>query len=153
MLNLVGNPEDRFSHDKAYIINVCLVSVFVLNFQTKLENREYKTATDFAEDVRLIFTNCYRYNPPDSDVVMMAKKLQDVFETRFARMPEEPPPMLDSSDMGGGKDDSGSVHSFGDLSDSEEDNESEEEREKKLKELQDQVWYHKNRYGGYLKVI
>ena len=111
-----------------------------LTFQTKLENREYKTATDFAEDVRLIFTNCYRYNPPDSDVVMMAKKLQDVFETRFARMPEEPPPMLDSSDMGGGKDDSGSVHSFGDLSDSEEDNESEEEREKKLKELQDQVW-------------
>lgn len=89
--------------------------------------------------MRLIFTNCYRYNPPDSDVVMMAKKLQDVFETRFARMPDEPPPMLDSLEQQGGKDDSGSVHSLGDTTDSEEDNESEEEREKKLKELQDQV--------------
>lgn len=115
-----------------------MILVFV-SLQTKLENREYKTATDFAEDVRLIFTNCYRYNPPDSDVVMMAKKLQDVFETRFARMPDEPPAVLDSIELAGGKDDSGSVHSFGDMSDSEEDNESEEEREKKLKELQDQV--------------
>ena len=70
---------------------------------------------------------------------MMAKKLQDVFETRFARMPDEPPPVLDSVETMGGKDDSGSVHSLGDTSDSEEDNESEEEREKKLKELQDQV--------------
>ena len=41
-----------------------------------MEAREYRTSTDFAEDVGLIFTNCYRYNPPESDVVMMAKKLQ-----------------------------------------------------------------------------
>ena len=44
--------------------------------QAKLESREYETPADFAEEVRLIFTNCYRYNPPESDVVMMAKKLQ-----------------------------------------------------------------------------
>lgn len=41
-----------------------------------MEAQEYSSAQDFAEDVRLIFTNCYRYNPPESDVVMMAKKLQ-----------------------------------------------------------------------------
>ena len=41
-----------------------------------MEAQEYASAQDFAEDVRLIFTNCYRYNPPESDVVMMAKKLQ-----------------------------------------------------------------------------
>ena len=111
--------------------------------------------------MRLIFTNCYRYNPPDSDVVMMAKKLQDVFETRFARMPDEISHVLDSVEPHG-KDDSGSVHSLGDTSDSEEDNESEEEREKKLKELQDQVlqcklqfqylfWDdNKNRVGKYM---
>ncbi len=44
--------------------------------QAKMDNREFKTAHDFAEAVRLVFTNCYRYNPPESDVVMMAKKLQ-----------------------------------------------------------------------------
>ena len=42
----------------------------------KMESHAYQSATDFAEDVRVIFTNCYRYNPPESDVVMMAKKLQ-----------------------------------------------------------------------------
>ena len=42
----------------------------------KVENNDYASAAEFAEDTRLIFTNCYRYNSPESDVVMMAKKLQ-----------------------------------------------------------------------------
>lgn len=41
-----------------------------------MDAREYKNATEFATDVRLIFTNCYKYNPPDHDVVAMARKLQ-----------------------------------------------------------------------------
>lgn len=49
---------------------------FCLSFKQKMDNREYKSAAEFAEEVRTIFTNCYRYNPQDSDVVMMAKKLQ-----------------------------------------------------------------------------
>lgn len=48
-----------------------------------MDKREYNSASEFAADVRLIFTNCYKYNPPDHDVVAMAKKLQDVFEMRF----------------------------------------------------------------------
>ena len=45
-------------------------------FQRKLEGHEYRTAAEFADEIRLIFTNCYRYNSTDSDVVMMARKLQ-----------------------------------------------------------------------------
>lgn len=56
----------------------------------KMDEREYKSAPEFAEDVRLIFTNCYKYNPPDHDVVAMGRKLQDVFEMRFANIPDEP---------------------------------------------------------------
>lgn len=56
----------------------------------KMDDREYKSAMEFADDVRLIFTNCYKYNPPDHDVVMMGRKLQDVFEMRFANIPDEP---------------------------------------------------------------
>lgn len=48
----------------------------------KMDNREYRTPQDFAADVRLIFTNCYKYNPSDHDVVAMARKLQDVFEVK-----------------------------------------------------------------------
>lgn len=60
--------------DKSNIYNCFL--------QSKMDNREYKTVQEFASDVRLIFTNCYKYNPPDHDVVSMAKKLQDIFEMR-----------------------------------------------------------------------
>jgi hypothetical protein len=56
----------------------------------KMDDREYKTAAEFEADVRLIFSNCYKYNPPDHDVVIMARKLQDVFEMRLASIPEEP---------------------------------------------------------------
>ncbi|KAK3600099.1 hypothetical protein CHS0354_004797 [Potamilus streckersoni] len=107
----------------------------------KMEVREYRSATEFAEDVRLIFTNCYRYNPPDSDVVMMAKKLQDAFELKYARMPDEQIPALDSMDSvsAGGKEDSGTGSSSSDSSESEEETDGWEEKDKKLKELQEQV--------------
>ena len=108
----------------------------IVTFQNKAESRQYSSAQEFAEDLRLIFTNCYKYNPADSDVVMMAKKLQDVFEIRFARMPDEH--AFDTLDKLSNKDDSGS--SLGET-ESESGNESEEEREKKLTELQDQVSY------------
>lgn len=56
----------------------------------KMDEREYKSAAEFEADVRLIFSNCYKYNPPDHDVVKMGRKLQDVFEMRFANIPDEP---------------------------------------------------------------
>lgn len=58
--------------------------------KAKLENRQYREPQEFAADVRLMFSNCYKYNPPDHEVVAMARKLQDVFEMRFAKMPDEP---------------------------------------------------------------
>lgn len=107
------------------------VSLFTL--QKKMESREYKTAAQFAEDVRLIFTNCYRYNPTDSDVVVMARKLQDVFEVKYATMPEE-------TETGNGLDDSDSDDS--DLPESEsEDEDSEDEREQKIKEITETASY------------
>lgn len=44
--------------------------------QRKMDCREYRDAQQFASDVRLMFSNCYKYNPPDHDVVGMARKLQ-----------------------------------------------------------------------------
>lgn len=41
-----------------------------------MDNREYKDANVFAADVRMMFTNCYKYNPPEHDVVKMCMKLQ-----------------------------------------------------------------------------
>ena len=41
-----------------------------------MDEREYRNAQQFAVDIRLMFSNCYKYNPPDHDVVAMARKLQ-----------------------------------------------------------------------------
>lgn len=106
----------------------------------KIDNREYKTASEFAEEVRLIFTNCYRYNPPESDVVMMAKKLQDVFEMKYAKMPDfSSKNTSESATSTAEKYDGSDSHSSSEPSESSDDEDSEEERERKLKQLQTQV--------------
>ncbi|CAB1438369.1 unnamed protein product [Pleuronectes platessa] len=56
----------------------------------KMDQREYATVKEFAGDVRLMFSNCYKYNPPTHEVVYMARKLQEIFEARFLKVPQEP---------------------------------------------------------------
>uniref|UniRef100_A0A8C9ZS05 Bromodomain, testis-specific n=1 Tax=Sander lucioperca TaxID=283035 RepID=A0A8C9ZS05_SANLU len=55
----------------------------------KMDQREYAIAKEFAADVRLMFSNCYKYNPPSHEVVYMARKLQEVFEARYLKVPQE----------------------------------------------------------------
>ncbi|CAI8050147.1 Bromodomain-containing protein 2 [Geodia barretti] len=111
----------------------------------KLEEREYDGPEEFAADVRLMFTNCYKYNPPEHDVVKMGRRLQEVFELRYAKMPEEPPaPPTKAVLMKAGKGgvSEGSDQSPSDASgesSSSEDSESESERASQLSYLQKQV--------------
>ncbi|XP_023839695.1 bromodomain-containing protein 3 isoform X6 [Salvelinus sp. IW2-2015] len=101
----------------------------------KIDVREYPDAQMFAADVRVMFSNCYKYNPPDHEVVAMARKLQDVFEMRFAKMPDEP---VELSPGAGGLVSKGDNSSSGDSSSS-DSSDSEEERATRLAELQEQV--------------
>lgn len=52
------------------------VSFLDMFLQKKMDQREYANAVEFAADVRLMFSNCYRYNPSSHEVVHMARKLQ-----------------------------------------------------------------------------
>ncbi|XP_038826336.1 bromodomain-containing protein 3-like isoform X7 [Salvelinus namaycush] len=101
----------------------------------KIDGREYPDAQMFAADVRVMFSNCYKYNPPDHEVVAMARKLQDVFEMRFAKMPDEP---VELSPGAGGLVSKGDNSSSGDSSSS-DSSDSEEERATRLAELQEQL--------------
>uniref|UniRef100_A0A8C9SAI4 Bromodomain-containing protein 2 n=1 Tax=Scleropages formosus TaxID=113540 RepID=A0A8C9SAI4_SCLFO len=114
----------------------------------KMDNREYRDAQQFAADVRLMFSNCYKYNPPDHDVVAMARKLQDVFEFRFAKMPDEPVEETTTALGGGmslstGHSSSSSSSESEPSSDSESESspssDSEVERAHRLAELQEQL--------------
>merc|ERR1712106_1231772 len=119
-LGTVKNKMDRENKNGAEFANAN---------DSKMDNREYKNGAEFANDVRTIFTNCYKYNPPDHDVVAMARKLQDVFEMRYAKVPEDEPFEIH---VGTDSSESGSE------SESESDD-SEDERERKLLQLQDQL--------------
>lgn len=113
----------------------------------KMDNREYTTAQEFAADFRLMFSNCYKYNPPTHEVVAMARKLQDVFETRYLKIPNELtrpscPGHLDQRDRGDRPKSSSSAESSeSETSDSESSSDSEdvEERALRLANLQEQL--------------
>uniref|UniRef100_A0ACB8F426 Uncharacterized protein n=1 Tax=Sphaerodactylus townsendi TaxID=933632 RepID=A0ACB8F426_9SAUR len=105
------------------------------SIKTKMENHEYKDTQEFAADIRLMFMNCYRYNSPDCEVVAMARKLQDVFEMQFAKIPDDPTrprPLLHFMART-----RASISTESSSDDSPED--SEEERARQLAELQQQL--------------
>jgi len=89
--------------------------------KVKMDSREYSSHLDFAADVRLIFTNCYKYNPPDHEVVAMARKLQDIFEMKYAKIPDD------------------AAYGRGGAGGADSDIDSEDERERKLLQMQEQL--------------
>ncbi|XP_032334755.1 bromodomain-containing protein 3 isoform X3 [Camelus ferus] len=107
----------------------------------KMDGREYPDAQGFAADIRLMFSNCYKYNPPDHEVVAMARKLQDVFEMRFAKMPDEPveAPALPAPAAPVVSKGTESSRSSEESSSDSGSSDSEEERATRLAELQEQV--------------
>ncbi|NWR81707.1 BRD2 protein, partial [Centropus unirufus] len=118
----------------------------------KMENRDYHDAQEFAADVRLMFSNCYKYNPPDHDVVAMARKLQ-VSTPQATSPPSVSAPLpgalskSSSEDSSSDEDDDDEdddedeedESSSESSSESEESSDSEEERANRLAELQEQL--------------
>merc|ERR1719237_631500 len=124
-----SKPKNRMTEAMKACNEVIKKPMDLGTVRTKMEGREYRMPADFATEMRLIFTNCYKYNPPEHDVVAMARKLQDVFEMRYARIPDE----VNANANAGGfvKHDPGATDG--------EDYDSEDERERKLLQLQEQL--------------
>ncbi|GJN92439.1 hypothetical protein Rhopal_005469-T1 [Rhodotorula paludigena] len=55
----------------------------------KVEHNQYPSPPyqHFEADVRLIFQNCYAFNPPNTPVHDMGRRLESVFEARWAERP------------------------------------------------------------------
>ncbi|XP_066548679.1 bromodomain testis-specific protein [Amia ocellicauda] len=105
----------------------------------KMDERVYKDVQEFASDFRLMFLNCYKYNPPDHEVVAMARKMQDVFEMRFAKMPDFESVQLETP-VPEKRDPSPSSDSSSESSsDSDSSSDTEEERVQRLARLQEQL--------------
>lgn len=101
--------------------------------ETKLNNNVYEKAKDFEEDVRLVFKNCYKFNP-DSDWVNQAgHQLEDLFNAKWATKDEwiasrEPPSEPQSE-----------VEDEDDEESEDEADDSEDDRNDKIARLQQQI--------------
>ncbi|KAI9271578.1 Bromodomain-containing protein [Phascolomyces articulosus] len=60
--------------------------------ERKLQEGDYDNADEFADDIRLMFNNCYLYNPPVTPVNKMGHDLEKVFEEKWKQKPEPAPP-------------------------------------------------------------
>ncbi|CAD7679156.1 unnamed protein product [Nyctereutes procyonoides] len=85
-------------------------------------------STGFAAGIRLMFSNCYKYNPPDHEVVAMARKLQDM-PGELVEAPALPAPAAPVLSRG----------AESSLSSGESSSDSGEERATRLAELQEQL--------------
>ena len=71
----------------------------------KLSNWEYQLPEQVEHDVRLVFNNCYAFNPDGTIVNMMGHRLEEVFNNRWADRPVyEETDSEDESDDGYGDD-------------------------------------------------
>jgi hypothetical protein len=55
----------------------------------RLENNYYWKAQEAIDDFQTMFDNCYIYNKPGEDVVVMAQSLEKVFKGKLTTMPKE----------------------------------------------------------------
>ncbi|KAL9935104.1 hypothetical protein V8E36_006180 [Tilletia maclaganii] len=57
----------------------------------KLKAGEFSDLADFDAAWQLLFRNCFTFNPPDTDVYVMGKKLKDAYEDKMKKRPIHPP--------------------------------------------------------------
>lgn len=55
--------------------------------QNKLTNNQYENGFEFEKDVRLVFKNCYIFNPEGSDVNILGRRLESVFNKKWSNKP------------------------------------------------------------------
>lgn len=55
----------------------------------RLENDYYEKGLDCIQDFNTMFTNCYVFNKPGEDVVLMGQTIEKLFLTKVAEMPKE----------------------------------------------------------------
>ncbi|XP_040010537.1 bromodomain-containing protein 2b, partial [Xiphias gladius] len=69
----------------------------------RLENNYYWSASEAMQDFNTMFTNCYIYNKPTDDIVLMAQALEKIFLQKVAQMPQEEVALLPPAPKGKNK--------------------------------------------------
>lgn len=102
---------------------------------TKLEHGQYENAKEFEADIRLMFQNCYKFNPAADPVHGMGKQFEGVFDEKWALKTG----WIESNTPGSAHQSPGSSPDPDDDDDEEEEEEEDEEEENELTKLQQQI--------------
>ncbi|KAK6202282.1 Bromodomain-containing protein [Scheffersomyces amazonensis] len=96
-------PVDPVALNIPNYYNVVKEPMDLGTIQSKLANNQYENGDQFERDVRLVFKNCYLFNPEGTDVNMMGHRLESVFDKKWANKPiPEPTPTnseIEDSDL------------------------------------------------------
>ncbi|KAI8361275.1 Bromodomain-containing protein [Mortierella sp. GBAus27b] len=74
----------------------------------KLEDDEYDNAALFEADVRLVLWNCFKFNPAGTPVHIMGRRMEKLFNDKWAERPAPPtpPPVVEEAAAGSDSEDS-----------------------------------------------
>lgn len=100
--------------------------------QTKLDNNVYEKAKEFEEDVRLVFKNCYKFNPEGDHVNNCGHQLEDLFSKKWVTKDDWIAAREPASELASDEDEEEDEES----EDDGEDSEAQADRDEKIASLQ-----------------
>lgn len=80
------NPVDAAAWGATDYYDIIKNPMDMTTYERKLYNYEYDSENDLVNDIRLMFKNCYIYNPPDHLVHNLGKEFEQVFEKQWATL-------------------------------------------------------------------
>lgn len=80
-------PVDPVALNIPHYLDVVKEPMDLSTIQTKLANNQYENGDAFEADVRLVFKNCYLFNPAGNDVHAMGQKLEQFFNKKWDSKP------------------------------------------------------------------
>ncbi|KAG7902994.1 hypothetical protein KL907_004127 [Ogataea polymorpha] len=98
-------PVDPVALDCPTYFDVVKEPMDLGTIHSKLQNGEYENADEFEKDVRLVFHNCYLFNPEGTAVNIMGHRLESVFNEKWANRPTTPVSPANISDLDSDYDD------------------------------------------------
>lgn len=87
------HPVDVVALNIPDYVNVIKRPMDISTIERKLNEGAYAEPEEFEQDVRLMFNNCYTYNPASLPVHKMGRQLEKVFDDKWAHLPDLPVPV------------------------------------------------------------
>ncbi|MCJ1438791.1 hypothetical protein MMC27_008181 [Xylographa pallens] len=103
--------------------------------ESKLKGGQYENAKEFETDIRLMFQNCYKFNPAGDNVHNMGKAFEGVFDAEWQHKKD----WIDSHTPASGLQSPGTSPEPEDEDEEDEEEEDEEDEENEISILQKQI--------------